>query len=1171
MNSKNLKLFSVVLGILFLSPIFLSFLNINPMMDENVGSASVKSKDTTTIGTPLSSDTSNNDQLTTAEQIGQVLRNKWNENKWNESGSILGQKGVAGIGQYFIELAQSTSNDTYTQWAVDVADWLIYQKENNFSEYDPGKWPNKLEGNTANYTGYYEGSAGIGSFFVNLHKETGNETHLDYAEEIDNYLSEIAQPVGEGNGWAWWEKEKVTLTNAMANPSMNKVINGTEKEDTSLSNLNTYDGNTYDVQTDNTNYTETNYWTDLEDAGIPSDEENISQYITELNISITIGANTSLDGSGIYLYASSNNSWIPLQEDEIPDDSISSFEHPIDNFEDFIISDSLFQIKINSSSSSDHEINVDSLNITIDYSGEDYNSSSYYTGAAGIGTYYLDMYEGTNNESYLQSAIQAGNFTLYKQSKLNNQSAWSQKGTYFLGQRYGALGIGKFLLRLDQVVDNKTTQPHLECAIRAANWLINNSHNESLFYGNAIWFPESNATIGNGWAYSGMDYNGGIGDFLLDLGVETSNTHFLQNASLIANWLTSSNRTEMRKIANRKIFTHWYSTSQRNYPFYSQGGSGALEFLDKYYAINNSNRIGQYVSGGLEWMNKELNVSNSYWDGSGDREYNVQTGLAGIGRALLTIDIKRPEITATGYNPDQLEHSEDLELTFEINNQSSKSNLDEAIILYTKNYPDGAWSSKDLEHDVGDLYTVTLPKASYDTTYHYRLFVSDRNQTFSYDNNNNKEYTLNVVDTHSLPTSIDLLFDEGLGLGLTGKFRIKIEEESPRGADLSHVIVDIPQLDINNDHILASDFQSSDGYLTTEYTIQIDEDLDLSYGDDISISVETYDVKENVLTATESFYIIDNIAPTCNVEKDFEDAYSQWIPQFSAVKMEATVYDAGSGLDDKEGVFILYSVDEGVNWNKAYLERKSGNSDTFEGEIPGQAFLVDVYYVLGAEDKAGNYKLWDKFGTEYNDIEDIGLDASWQYSVTINVWTLLVFIAIVGGIGVVTYLIYSRKGDYLEQMRRKSKATATGLAVKERLTKFYYGLTEKIDNFGQRLVESREGFYDARIWFEDHIGERAASVLKTIGRIIWSVPLGIAHGIVYFFKGIGRMIVKSKAWQLIFYIVTGLAILLTTVLQFIMAGGYPLRAVFFMNLGFGMFITGIIAFLIRFIYKLTYK
>ncbi|MGQ4874695.1 MAG: hypothetical protein ACP6IY_11555, partial [Promethearchaeia archaeon] len=75
----------------------------------------------------------------------------------------------------------------------------------------------------------------------------------------------------------------------------------------------------------------------------------------------------------------------------------------------------------------------------------------------------------------------------------------------------------------------------------------------------------------------------------------------------------------------------------------------------------------------------------------------------------------------------------------------------------------------------------------------------------------------------------------------------------------------------------------------------------------------------------------------------------------------------------------------------------------------------------------------------------------------------------------------------------------------------------------------------------------------------------------YFFKGIGRAITKSKGWQLFSVIIFGFLILITTVAQFIMEGSYPIRAVFFANLGFLLIIVGIVSFLIRFLYKLIYK
>ena len=200
------------------------------------------------------------------------------------------------------------------------------------------------------------------------------------------------------------------------------------------------------------------------------------------------------------------------------------------------------------------------------------------------------------------------------------------------------------------------------------------------------------------------------------------------------------------------------------------------------------------------------------------------------------------------------------------------------------------------------------------------------------------------------------------------------------------------------------------------------------------------------------------------------------------------------------------------------------------------------------------------------------LSAMYSYSITIN-WTML--LVVVGAIAILVvsgYLIYSKRGGYLERMRRKSKATATGLAIKERITNFYYKIYDSMNRLGENMSKkfSSSGG-KIQLWFSDHFGGKPKKFFKGVGRVLWALPKGIFNGIGNLFRGLGRVIANSKAWHLLFYMGLGFMMLITTVIQFLMEAGYPLRAVFFANMGFLMLISGIIAFLLRFIYKLSYK
>ncbi|MHA2026741.1 MAG: lanthionine synthetase LanC family protein [Candidatus Thorarchaeota archaeon] len=115
-------------------------------------------------------------------------------------------KGTAGIASYFLQLYQQRhgehffegimpSADDYLDVAEDAATWMIAQAIPENGGY---KWPrdlnadNSIAGSSANYTGMYDGAAGIGSLFLDLYRTTGDATYLTYAEGAAIWIESVA-------------------------------------------------------------------------------------------------------------------------------------------------------------------------------------------------------------------------------------------------------------------------------------------------------------------------------------------------------------------------------------------------------------------------------------------------------------------------------------------------------------------------------------------------------------------------------------------------------------------------------------------------------------------------------------------------------------------------------------------------------------------------------------------------------------------------------------------------------------------------------------------------------------------------------------------------------------------------------------------------------------------
>jgi hypothetical protein len=103
--------------------------------------------------------------------------------KWSEFNGTAAKyktnylKGGAGIGSFL------------------AATWL---QARAIAENGGYKWPrdlnldNSIAGSSANYTGMYAGAAGIGTFFLDMYRTTGDSTYLSYAEGAAIWIESVA-------------------------------------------------------------------------------------------------------------------------------------------------------------------------------------------------------------------------------------------------------------------------------------------------------------------------------------------------------------------------------------------------------------------------------------------------------------------------------------------------------------------------------------------------------------------------------------------------------------------------------------------------------------------------------------------------------------------------------------------------------------------------------------------------------------------------------------------------------------------------------------------------------------------------------------------------------------------------------------------------------------------
>lgn len=108
--------------------------------------------------------------------------------------------GVAGAADYLAKLFTITGNQTYLETAEDAMNWLIDQAYNAVVGLDEHyAWaPSKDEELS---TSWADASPGIGTLLVNLYRVTGNQTYLDIAMGVYNWL--YATKVPNLSGYVW--------------------------------------------------------------------------------------------------------------------------------------------------------------------------------------------------------------------------------------------------------------------------------------------------------------------------------------------------------------------------------------------------------------------------------------------------------------------------------------------------------------------------------------------------------------------------------------------------------------------------------------------------------------------------------------------------------------------------------------------------------------------------------------------------------------------------------------------------------------------------------------------------------------------------------------------------------------------------------------------------------
>jgi len=285
---------------------------------------------------------------------------------------------------------------------------------------------------------------------------------------------------------------------------------------------------------------------------------------------------------------------------------------------------------------------------------ESQNSNDYifdlFDGAAGIGLFFLNLFNETNNETYLNYAKYAGNWLITKSYKLGDGCfTWSMYQTKLLpldfyfspGYAHGTAGVGDFFAELYK---NTHELKYLKYAEGAGKWLIDSAVKD-FKSGGVKWrwsfcrYEFSSIfkvlIFGTGWCHGPA----GINKFLINLYRITNNPVYLSYAEKGAKWLIEESISDGEGFKWPKVTGRFGIFRSDSPPHICCGTAGIGEmFLDLYKSTNDS-IYKTYALGAVKSIKKDaVNLDNNCckWETSKNSYYTGHhKGYSGIALFLI--------------------------------------------------------------------------------------------------------------------------------------------------------------------------------------------------------------------------------------------------------------------------------------------------------------------------------------------------------------------------------------------------------------------------------------------------------------------------------------------------------------------------------------------------------
>jgi len=264
--------------------------------------------------------------------------------------------------------------------------------------------------------------------------------------------------------------------------------------------------------------------------------------------------------------------------------------------------------------------------------GAKINQTGYYPGAAGIGTFFLSMYETTGNTTYLDYAKGAAQWLISEAYSVGGGYAWVEKegevapGKLSTRWSYGSPGIGTFLVKAYLLTANTT---YADYAKDVAQWLTSVAIPEGGGYKWPQRVEETNYLTGT-WHGAA-----GIGNFFIEAYQAFGNATYLDYAEGAAQWLISVAFAEgggykwENLVGGGEFIRGW-----------SRGAPGTGAFFLRIYEETNNPTYLDYAKRAAQWLTYvAIPESGGYkWADSNFSPGNYTAlghGAAGIGKFFI--------------------------------------------------------------------------------------------------------------------------------------------------------------------------------------------------------------------------------------------------------------------------------------------------------------------------------------------------------------------------------------------------------------------------------------------------------------------------------------------------------------------------------------------------------